>query len=210
MMQVDIVHGSADALIAKLGAAGLPEFAPILHGEQPSGSIVCAALLRRGSASTLLDAHRSNEPIRYRDDLFPYHTWHGEQATVTFWQAAFSWTLYWRTVLLGQSGDPCWMDRIMTPLSTPPFLGFLDVSCGRFAWDFQLELAYRLADDDGGRAIAFRKAWNAQQPEARRMAASISLADGHTLLETLCEHAPYGTNSVGAVPVRAAQLLVKL
>jgi len=210
MLRIDIVQATAGELIERLGPAGFPEFAPALHGETTPERPTCAAILRQGDTQILLDAcFPHGGPLIPRDDLFPYHAWHGEQSKVSFWQAAYSWTIFWQTVLLGEHGDPCWMDLIMSPLTTTSMLGFLDLSCGRFAWHFQLELAYRLADDNSVRATAFRKGWNRQSPDARMCANQLRLPDGSTLMEAIEAHHTYAHVAMNSVPVRAAHLLVK-
>ena len=167
--------------------------------------------MHQGKACTLIDAHSlpDDSTIARREDLFTYHSWHAEQASVNFWQAAFSWTLFWKTILMGERGDPCWMDHIMTPVATSPFLGFLDISCGRFTWDFQMELVYRLGEDNVERAVAFRKDWNMRKADSIANATKLRLPDGSNLLETIEAHAPYGDPYTLAVPVRAAYLLLK-
>ena len=182
----------------------LPDLAPSAR--------LCAAVRRDDSAITLLAAveQLSDAPIVPRGDLFHYHWWHDEQTAIDFWLAAYSWTLYWDAVLLGDRGDPAWMDQIMNPLPIPPMLGFLGISGGRIAWDFQLELTYRLGDGDRQRASAFRKGWTAQLPAAVARARSLVLPDGATLYETIERHSAYPFAScVASVPIRAGHLLVK-
>lgn len=197
-----------------LGIAADPEFAPWLHTLTLSTQ-VCAAVLRVGDSLTLVDMFSAADGAieRPRDDLFPYHAWYGEQASINFWEAAFSWTLFWRTVFLGESGDPCWMDNIMTPVPTTPLLGFLDISGGRVTWGFQLEMLYRLADDNLTRAVQFRKHWNARNNDAIEASVSLMLPNGASLLDTIEAHAPYGASrgdsTVPAVPVHAACLMLK-
>jgi hypothetical protein len=208
LIHVDVVDTRAGELIEMLG----PSIAVDVWLQNLGSKESVRAALIEGEHFPVLVAAASGEFLDIREDIFPYHAWHNEQSEINFWQAAFSWTLYWRTVLMGEYGDPCWMDRIVTPVATSPMFGFLDISCGRFTWDFQIELAHRLVDGDVTRAVKFRKEWNARNGEAMEVAQSQRLPGGMSLIEALESHAPYGypiDATVVAVPVRAAHALLK-
>jgi hypothetical protein len=142
-------------------------------------------------------------------DWVPYDEWFNRQPAMDFWLTAFSWSVFWQAVYLGSGQLGNWSHIVENPLRPDPILGFLDVSNGYVQWDFQLEMLYRLCDNDTDAAQRFAMRWSAGHPEARDVAARLRLPDGEPLLEVLTNRARAGGwCGVTAVPVHVAARLV--
>jgi len=107
----------------------------------------------------------------------------------SFWELAFAWRVYEEVLTADEAWGKryhfLWPSVLESPHPVDPMLSFLDISRGYLIWDFQLELAYRLADPSYGASIQFRKDWNAKKASAFRQAEALRLADGRTLTEVL-------------------------
>ena len=165
-------------------------------------SRIVAAILCSNGRKTLLEYgfadHR--EPL----ELLSYASWLAAHHEAGFWTVAFGWSLYWDAVMYGTIAAPNWPTLLESPVLSDPFLPFLDLSNGYVHWDFQLEMIYRLCDDDPVGAKDFKKLWNAQHPHAAIIAEALRLPNDQSLAEVLKKRGrPGAWKAVREIPIAA-------
>ncbi len=182
-IRVELLSGPVDHLCQRLSRHALrgPVVAAATSADMPFG---IAALMFDGRRTAMLALCQTSEPLAPRS-VIPYHRWFNNQLKLTFWQAAFSWSLYRGAVIAGPTGEQPWTYPLHHPLPTDPGLDFLELTGGYVHWGFQLELLYRMADDDLTRAQRFRREWNAGRLDAREQAKALTMPDGASLAEVL-------------------------